>query len=936
MTVTTCLPEDVPKGTKLTFEASGNLAGTGVVAAQRGTTVSVDKLFHNLPVRRRELERNIKREWQKVISLLNQYACIRTNTKFSVSQQPTKGKRVVLFSTNNNPTTRENLVNIFGAKTMTALVPLDLRLEMEPSTSGSALQQTLDPTSISREVKIVGYVSRPTHGDGRQTPDRQMFFINGRPCGLPQFSKTFNEVYKSYNSTQSPFIFADIQLDTHMYDVNVSPDKRTILLHNQHQLLDSIRTSLIDVFDSHEYTVPASQLTRTKQRAFNRGATFTPSRPEASNRQSNATPGLDTTSSSDGDEHGYEENTSTRRPNPVNIATPDLKPGSRQADHLIDHWVQRKADPENMNERENMLSEEESEPREPTLSQHNKTNAAAERKEPPASSETDADGADGADGGDGAQLDPGEITRTDGESSSDRRMRESRNNAQIAGHIRHDDVSNASPLSIPTIQHRRGADWGVHHLTRRSPVKRAAEQAQIVIGDPAAPAGRSKRRKLSEASESVDDSADTDLSNGESPPRKRRQSFGTNLSQKFAAVQSKTTLVPSRQKTTNRDYSASSEDDDTEAEHRFDEETIEALAGDAAEASPRERDEPPDSRFSADLQDSEDASETDHAPRRASHPNDVRAKIDTTEGQAKARAQSLQINARRKDTTLDLVQEIAADEARILTSMGAWRDRLGYRGASDSSQPSVEDITAADAESKLSLIISKSDFGKLRVAGQFNLGFIIAIRPGKREKGGPTSSDELFIIDQHASDEKYNFERLQDTTVVQSQRLVHAKTLELTALEEEIVMQSTDAIEANGFKIDIDTDGDYPVGSRCQLTSLPLSRETIFDVRDLEELISLLGDQSSESKHIPRPSKVRKMFAMRACRSSIMIGKALTRSQMYNVLGHMGELDKPWNCPHGRPTMRHLCGFQGWDEKGWAGDGYSTPATPWAAYERGE
>ncbi len=86
-----------------------------------------------------------------------------------------------------------------------------------------------------------GHVSRPAHGEGRQTPDRQMFYVNGRPCGLPQFAKVFNEVYRSYNASQSPFIFADVRLDTHLYDVNVSPDKRSILLHDQGRMLDNLR-----------------------------------------------------------------------------------------------------------------------------------------------------------------------------------------------------------------------------------------------------------------------------------------------------------------------------------------------------------------------------------------------------------------------------------------------------------------------------------------------------------------------------------------------------------------------------------------------------------------------------------------------------------------------------------------------------------------------
>jgi DNA mismatch repair protein PMS2 len=43
-----------------------------------------------------------------------------------------------------------------------------------------------------------------------------------------------------------------------------------------------------------------------------------------------------------------------------------------------------------------------------------------------------------------------------------------------------------------------------------------------------------------------------------------------------------------------------------------------------------------------------------------------------------------------------------------------------------------------------------------------------------------------------------------------------------------------------------------------------------------------------------RPSRVRAMFASRACRKSIMIGTALTMAQMYGILHHMAEMDRPW------------------------------------------
>ncbi len=48
------------------------------------------------------------------------------------------------------------------------------------------------------------------------------------------------------------------------------------------------------------------------------------------------------------------------------------------------------------------------------------------------------------------------------------------------------------------------------------------------------------------------------------------------------------------------------------------------------------------------------------------------------------------------------------------------------------------------------------------------------------------------------------------------------------------------------------------------------------------------------------------MFAMRACRKSVMVGMPLQQKQMAAVVRHMGTMEQPWNCPHGRPTMRHL------------------------------
>ncbi|CAH0050039.1 unnamed protein product [Clonostachys solani] len=945
VSITTCVAADVPKGSKLAFEASGKLRDTSVVAAQRGTTVAVEKLFHNLPVRRRELERNIKREWHKVIALLNQYACVQTNLKFTVSQQPTKGRRIVLFSTKGNPTTRENIINIFGAKTMAALVPLDLTLQMKPTTLGSATQADLAGGLISLDVKIVGHVSRPVHGEGRQTPDRQMFFINARPCGLPQFAKTFNEVYRSYNSSQSPFILADVQLDTHLYDVNVSPDKRTILLHDQNHMLDSIRAALVEIFDSQDYTLPTSQVLRSRNAQADKTTLISPLEQISSAGQATHSKRIvqscsevsegsgDERSSSEDDEgsdslgRGQRETKTTVVPKPMTI---------RKVRNTLDVWVHgRTAVISKTEEDEDAKSQSSDADQESAHAAPLRSVAGNNIK----SLSRDAEH---------SNRQP-----SDSDTNQEPRSTKPASVLQLSRSSSPSSPANDEP-TIPFVKLVKPIRGGGPVSPRRhSTMKRPPPQpAKIFIGatggdleeigsEPSSDEGDSQHSKDQASDdepdndkdneEDSDDSDDHDHDHeGDDDDDDDRPTFGTTLSQRFSAGRinrQRSPLVPKTQRQVGPDTSTTKTRRGP-GSRKGGEQILDDENSSAADPvlSPR-------SSSSASAGDNttkplHDPSENDNAA--------------STSGSSVPRAQSLQFSTRRKDATLQLIHHVSGGEHVIWTTLSS-RPLIRPQDSSPSDTPQqqqqqVEDIGATDAESKLSLIISKSDFAKMRIAGQFNLGFIIAVRPAENDSQtpGPSAHDELFIIDQHASDEKYNFERLQGSTVVQSQRLVHPKLLELTALEEEIVMQNIEAVEANGFKIAIDVDGGAPVGSRCQLTALPLSRETTFSITDLEELIALLADESAESTHIPRPSKVRKMFAMRACRSSIMIGKALTRHQMYSLVGHMGDLDKPWNCPHGRPTMRHLFNIDKWDGVGWKGDLETRSTTLWAAYRRGE
>ena len=66
-------------------------------------------------------------------------------------------------------------------------------------------------------MQVKGLISKFAVGCGRNGTDRQFFFVNGRPCAPSKVQKAFNEVYRSSNATQSPFVVADFILPMGAY-----------------------------------------------------------------------------------------------------------------------------------------------------------------------------------------------------------------------------------------------------------------------------------------------------------------------------------------------------------------------------------------------------------------------------------------------------------------------------------------------------------------------------------------------------------------------------------------------------------------------------------------------------------------------------------------------------------------------------------------------
>jgi DNA mismatch repair ATPase MutL len=230
--------------------------------------------------------------------------------------------------------------------------------------------------------------------------------------------------------------------------------------------------------------------------------------------------------------------------------------------------------------------------------------------------------------------------------------------------------------------------------------------------------------------------------------------------------------------------------------------------------------------------------------------------------------------------------------------------------------------------------LSKEQFRKdMQIIGQFNLGFILA----------RCHNNHLWILDQHACDEKFNFEHLCRTTVLHEQKLLAPMSLELSAAEEACILDHMPVFEANGFRFAFDPQA--PSRRRLSLTALPHSgaqdgRKAVqFGKDDVSALCAILSEGSSydagdggtgtdgsgkygnnavrryaststqsdsADRILARLPKAIAMFASRACRTSIMIGTSLSHKEMEKVVQRLADMEHPWSCAHGRPTMRHV------------------------------
>ncbi len=157
--------------------------------------------------------------------------------------------------------------------------------------------------------------------------------------------------------------------------------------------------------------------------------------------------------------------------------------------------------------------------------------------------------------------------------------------------------------------------------------------------------------------------------------------------------------------------------------------------------------------------------------------------------------------------------------------------------------------------------------------------------------------DKMLLIDQHAAHEKVMYERFvkeyKDRSVA-SQYIDPPVMMTLTPKQEETVSDNLEAFTSLGFEIERFDGNDYVVRAVPQ---------GFMKLENKEILLGLIDELSEVSKKTEEVSLIRDRLAQMSCKAAVKGGDALSMMEAEELLTELFELDNPYNCPHGRPTM---------------------------------
>ncbi|NWR73451.1 PMS2 endonuclease, partial [Centropus unirufus] len=757
VTIFTC-HKSARVGTRLVFDHNGKITQRTPFPRQQGTTVSIQQLFYTLPVRHKEFQRNIKKEYAKMVQLLQAYCIVSQGVRINCTNQVGQGKKSSVVSTTGSPSVKENIGAVFGQKQLQSLISF---VQLPPN-EAVCEEYGLNTTDMPQNLySITGFISRCDHGVGRSTTDRQFFFINHRPCDPAKVVKLVNEVYHLYNKHQYPFVVLNICVDSECVDINVTPDKRQILLQEEKLLLAILKTSLMEMFGSNVNKLSINQ------KLLDIAGNLKKALPEE-----------------------------TEKPHVEALADSETENPSGEGKRIMTLARLRESFSLHQTAESNFQSPKKVKQlhRSPRQMSHDTTLSAVKTQKAAFTKESESC------------------------HKMSRYLRKSEDNADSGFcSTSESDAGGSAPEAGSCIN------------------------TESVIGSP----------QEFCSSEQLKDECLKTIGCSEKSLEYDVQVLDVGCSEK--SLECDVQILDTERKL--------NQVNDWTNQNKLPQEANSSSSRVKCLKSRSFRREPDDFKTS-----------------KCPEGKNTRSCLPSVD---------VLVEVKKKTVPLEFSMKVLAEKVKkVIQQQQRSTEAQNYRRFKAKISPGENKV----AEDELRKEISKEMFAKMEIIGQFNLGFIIA-----------KLNSDLFIIDQHATDEKYNFEMLQQHTVLQGQKLIAPQNLNLTAVNETVLMENLEIFRKNGFDFEISENA--PVTQRVKLISLPTSKNWTFGPQDIDELIFMLSDCPGV---MCRPSRVRQMFASRACRKSVMIGTALNVQEMRKLVTHMGEIEHPWNCPHGRPTMRHI------------------------------
>jgi len=174
------------------------------VACAVGSTMTVKKLFFNVPARRKFLKSD-NVEMSHIIHEFERLALVNPNIEFELRHNDTVVHQLLKGSF------KQRIVELFGKSLDKQLVPIE---------------------SATSLVKVSGFVSRPENA--RKRGALQYLMVNGRNMRHPYFHKAVMMCYDQLiPSDHQPNYFINFEVDPDSIDVNIHPTKNEIKFENE-------------------------------------------------------------------------------------------------------------------------------------------------------------------------------------------------------------------------------------------------------------------------------------------------------------------------------------------------------------------------------------------------------------------------------------------------------------------------------------------------------------------------------------------------------------------------------------------------------------------------------------------------------------------------------------------------------------------------------